>query len=97
MIGIELILPIQAGFFLMITFPQNVFSPISALWSTKYSSGYNSLTSYDTITNYMLDNRLVIMKYAGQFVLNYNIMFLLIIAVVFAIGIVQLRILWLEH
>jgi hypothetical protein len=43
LLGIELILPVQAAFFSMATLPNKVLSPISALWSLKYSNGYNSL------------------------------------------------------
>jgi hypothetical protein len=96
LLGIELILPVQAAFFSMATLPNKVLSPISALWSLKYSNGYNSLEKYDLATNYMLDNRITIMQYSGQYILNYNIMFLLLALVILIIGIIALRIAWLE-
>ncbi len=97
LLGIELILPVQAAFFSMATLPNKVLSPISALWSLKYSNGYNSLEKYDLATNYMLDNRITIMQYSGQYILNYNIMFLLLALVILIIGIIALRIAWLER
>jgi len=79
----------------MSTLPKNVLSPISALWSLKFSNGYNSLEKYDLKTNYMLDPRLAVMQYTGQYILNYNIMFLLLALVIVIIGIIALRIAWL--
>ncbi len=81
----------------MVTFPQNILSPMSALWSLKYSNGYNSLETYDMNDNYMLDSRITIMKYSGQYILNYNIMFLVLALVVVIIGIIAMRIAWLER
>lgn len=95
--GIELILPCQAAFFTMATLPKNVLSPISALWSLKFSNGYNSIQKYDLATNYMLDNRITIMQYSGQFILNYNIMFSSLALVILIMGLIVIKIAWLEH
>jgi hypothetical protein len=81
----------------MSTLPTKVSSPISALWSLKYSNGYNSLEKFNLATNYMLDSRITIMQYSGQYILNYNIMFLLVAFVILVIGIIALRIAWLER
>lgn len=97
MMGIELILPAQAAFFTMATFPKTILSPISALWSLKFSNGYNSLQKFDLSTNYMLDNRVTIMQYSGQYLLNYNIMFLPLVLVIVVIGFIAIRIAWLER
>lgn len=43
MMGIELILPVQAGYFTIVTFPRSILSPVSALWSMKFSNGFNSI------------------------------------------------------
>ena len=43
----------------------------------------------------MLDNRITIMQYSGQYILNYNIMFLLLALVILIIGMIALRIAWL--
>jgi hypothetical protein len=81
----------------MATFPKNVLSPVSALWSLKYSNGYNSLGSYDLTTNYMLDSRVNIMQYSGQYIMNYNIMFIPLALIVVIVGIIAIRIAWLER
>ena len=81
----------------MATLPTKVSSPISALWSLKYSNGYNSLEKFNLATNYMLDSRITIMQYSGQYILNYNIMFLLVAFVILVIGVITLRIVWLER
>lgn len=95
MMGIELILPIQAACFTLVTFPKNILSPISALWSLKFSNGYNSLDRFDLTTNYMLDSRVTLLQYSGQFLLNYNIMFSLLGLVILIIGMIAIRIAWL--
>jgi len=61
----------------------------------KLSNGYNQLQPYDLSTNYMLDNRLSIMNYAGQYILNYNFMFIVLIAVILIMGMIVIRIYWL--
>lgn len=61
MMGIELILPVQASFFTMVTFPRSILSPITALWSMKFSNGYNSIQNFDLTTNYMLDSRVTLL------------------------------------
>lgn len=95
MMGIELILPIQAAFFTMVTFPTKILSPISALWSLKFSNGYNSLDKFDLTTNYMLDSRVTLLQYSGQYLLNYNIMFSLLALVILIIAIIVIRLAWL--
>jgi hypothetical protein len=45
----------------------------------------------------MLDPRVTMMQYSGQYILNYNIMFILLAAVIAIIGIIAIRIAWLER
>ncbi len=74
------------------TFPENILSPVSSLLSMKYSTGYNILTPFTYETNYVLNNKLNILQYSGQFLENYNIMYCLIMIVLVIFAVFQIRI-----
>lgn len=47
--------------------------------------------------NYMLDPRIIMMQYAGQYILNYNFMYILLAMAVLISIVIVARITWLER
>jgi hypothetical protein len=74
MIGIELVLPVQAIFFSFSMGPPTVSPYISSLQGLRFCNGFNELYAFDYLKN-MKNVWVGKIGYWNEFILNYNYMF----------------------